>query len=67
MWLFCDKCCEPAYDADMKDCEECGDYFCDTCDHQIQSILSLRVNGFEMDFCKIGCIKEYLKDILNVD
>jgi hypothetical protein len=62
MWLFCDKCSKPIKDAEFRNCEHCGDFFCQECDEKVDSLLSIRVAGFEMDFCSMDCMEEYVKD-----
>jgi hypothetical protein len=65
MWLLCDKCSSPFPDSAVKECDQCGDFFCYKCNGNIKSMLSLQAGGIDVDFCNLKCLHEYIGDLLS--
>ena len=59
MWVFCDKCASRLADTSLKECDYCGDYFCNSCARGFESVLCCAYHGEILDFCRLKCMQEY--------
>ena len=59
MYTVCDKCSKRYYGVFLKQCDECGDCFCDKCCKHPEIVLCCAKHGNILQFCQLKCKQEY--------
>ena len=59
MWEFCDHCGEQMSVTGLTVCDYCGDYYCDMCTCEFDTVLCCTKHCNLVDFCSRKCWDHY--------